>query len=52
MYELDRKPGEPARLAALRAAARLTDGQRSRQYGSPQDNFDRIARIWSILFHR
>jgi hypothetical protein len=52
MRRLEKQQGEPTRIAALREAARLTDGQRDRQYGSPQENFDRIAKIWTILFHR
>lgn len=39
----------PARVEALREAARLISGERDAQYGSPQDNFDRIARIWSVV---
>jgi len=52
MYDDDRQPDEPVRISALREAARLTDGQRDRQYGSPEDNFSRIAKIWTILFHK
>lgn len=37
------------RVEALREAARLINGDRDAQYGSPKDNFNRIARIWSVI---
>lgn len=42
----------PVRVQALREAARITNGQRDMQYGGPEDNFERIARIWSVIFAR
>ncbi len=39
----------PARVEALREAARLISGERDAQYGSPADNFARIAKIWSVV---
>jgi hypothetical protein len=43
-------PGSaPLRVEALRDAARIINGSRDAQYGSPIDNFDRIARIWSVI---
>lgn len=40
------------RIEALREAARIINGQRDVQYGGPEDNFDRIAKIWTVLFNR
>jgi hypothetical protein len=40
----------PARVEALRKAAALISGDRDAQYGGPVENFDRIARIWSVIF--
>lgn len=40
------------REAALEEAARIVSGQRDAQYGGPEDNFGRIAKIWSVLFER
>ena len=31
-------------------AASIIDGQRDAQYGGPEDNFERIAKIWTVLF--
>ena len=36
------------RVEALREAARIISGERDRQYGKPEDNFKRIAKIWSV----
>lgn len=33
-------------------AARIISGQRDEQYGGPEDNFQRIADIWSVIFDR
>jgi len=33
-------------------AAKIISGQRDVQYGGPESNFERIARIWSVIFHR
>lgn len=37
------------RVEALREAARIIAGERDVQYGGPEENFDRIARIWSVI---
>jgi len=37
------------RVEALREAARIIAGDRDIQYGGPEENFDRIARIWSVI---
>lgn len=39
----------PLRVQALREAARLIHSERNVQYGPPRENFDRIARIWSVI---
>lgn len=37
------------RVEALREAARIIAGDRDVQYGGPEENFDRIAKIWSVI---
>jgi hypothetical protein len=37
------------RVAALREAATIITGERDAQYGGPEENFDRIARIWEVI---
>lgn len=37
------------RIEALRTAAGLISGDRDSQYGPPQENFDRISKIWSVV---
>lgn len=37
------------RVDALRQAASIIAGERDKQYGGPEQNFDRIARIWSVI---
>lgn len=39
----------PPRVEALREAARLIHSERNKQYGPPSENFDRIARLWSVI---
>lgn len=39
----------PLRVEALREAARLISSERNVQYGPPEENFDRIARLWSVV---
>jgi hypothetical protein len=39
----------PPRVEALREAARLINSERNVHYGPPSDNFDRIARLWSVV---
>lgn len=34
----------------LREAGRIISGERDAQYGGPEDNFKRIAKIWSVIF--
>lgn len=38
------------RVEALREAARIIAGDRDAQYGGPEDNFNRIATVWTMLF--
>lgn len=38
------------RIEALREAARIVAGDRDKQYGAPEDNLGRIAKIWSVIF--
>jgi hypothetical protein len=37
------------RQECLEEAARIISGDRDVQYGGPEDNFTRIAKIWSII---
>jgi len=37
------------RVEALREAARIIAGERDLRYGGPEENFERIARIWSVI---
>lgn len=39
------------RVEALREAAKIIDGDRNAQYGDPEDNFERTARIWSVILN-
>lgn len=39
----------PPRVEALREAARLINSERNVQYGPPKENFNRIARLWSVV---
>ena len=39
----------PPRVEALREAARLIHSERNVHYGPPTENFDRIARLWSVV---
>lgn len=41
---------ELPRQECLNEAARIISGDRDKQYGGPEDNFGRIAKIWSIIF--
>lgn len=52
MTEDTQKNDQPGafRVEALREAARIISGDRDAQYGGPEDNFGRIASIWSTLF--
>ena len=37
------------RVEALREAARIISGERNKQYGGPEENFTRTAKIWSVI---
>lgn len=37
------------RVQALREAASIIAGDRDIQYGGPEENFTRIAKIWSVI---
>ena len=39
----------PLRVEALREAAGIINGDRNKQYGNPEDNFERTAKIWSVI---
>jgi hypothetical protein len=39
------------RVEALREAARIVSGDRDIQYGGPEENFARIAKIWSVILN-
>lgn len=49
MSETTSNPVELARVTALREAARIISGDRDAQYGGPEENFTRIAKIWSVI---
>lgn len=38
------------RAKMLAEASNIISGERDRQYGGPEDNFERIAKIWSVIF--
>lgn len=37
------------RIEVLREAATIISGDRDKQYGGPEENFARIAKIWSVI---
>jgi hypothetical protein len=37
------------RVEALREAAKIITGDRDAQYGRPEENFGRIAKVWSMI---
>jgi hypothetical protein len=37
------------RVEALREAAKIIAGDRDAQYGGPEENFARIAKVWSMI---
>ena len=37
------------RVEALRTAASIITGDRDAQYGGPEENFERIAKVWSMI---
>lgn len=44
------KSNDLPRIEALREAVRIISGDRDVQYGAPEDNLGRIAKIWSVIF--
>ena len=44
------KKNRTARQRMLDEAGTIISGQRDAQYGGPEDNFGRIAKIWSVIF--
>lgn len=40
------------RVEALRQAATIVAGERDNTYGGPEDNFKRIAQLWSVILQR
>jgi len=40
---------QPLRVEALREAARIISSDRNKQYGAPENNFERTAQIWSVI---
>jgi hypothetical protein len=40
------------RIEVLREAAAIIAGDRDKQYGSPKDNFSRIAVVWEVITGR
>lgn len=43
------EPEVTYRVEALREAAKIISSDRNRQYGDPEDNFERTAQIWSVI---
>ena len=43
---------ESPREKMLSEAAKIISGERDLQYGGPEDNFQRIASLWSVIFDR
>jgi len=46
---VENNEGTLPRIEALRTAASVIAGDRDSQYGAPESNFDRIAKIWSVI---
>lgn len=44
----ENKVADPARVQILREAAQLIVGDRQRDYGTPSENFKRIADLWNV----
>ena len=38
------------RTRCLNEASQIVTGQRDAQYGGPEENFTRIAKLWSVIF--
>jgi hypothetical protein len=47
----ENKDATPLRVEALRQAATIINGDRNAQYGEPEDNFNRIGKIWSVILN-
>lgn len=47
--ETSQQVENPLRVEALREAAKIISGDRNKQYGAPEDNFERTAQIWSVI---
>lgn len=45
----DEKKKKTGREICLNEADRITAGDRDKQYGGPEENFSRIAKIWSVI---
>lgn len=43
------EPKALLRIELLREAASIIAGDRNKDYGEPEDNFSRIAKIWSVI---
>ena len=52
MSGLNRKSQASHREAILATAARLIADDRQRVYGTPYQNFGRIAQLWSVILGR
>ena len=50
MDESSDHPVSSPRVEALREAATIIQGARDDVYGGPEDNFARIAALWSVIF--
>lgn len=48
MSEVEQEKSMP-RIEVLREAAAIISGDRDKQYGGPEENFTRIAKIWSVI---
>lgn len=44
------KKSSTARERMLAEASNIISGARAKQYGGPEDNFARIAKLWSVIF--
>ena len=49
MSETSKETALQPRVQALREAATIIAGDRDVQYGGPEENFTRIAKIWSVI---
>ena len=49
MSETTEQQNNLLRVELLREAAAIISGDRNKNYGEPEDNFSRIAKIWSVI---